>query len=1501
MKKKREINLFFKYLIVFCLILIQLTPIGSIAHAEEGGENPSSNDTEGKSTQEAANSTAAEINSPSVVQENFNVYPPLLITEISPDSAGSDDYEFFEVYNNSNQPLLLNNYTLSYVYTDGGIADKAFPIPENTVIQPQQTLVFWYNSQGKAPADFNAFFNTSLSEEQIISYKDLFPGFANGGNRGLAIKNKAGQTIVSASYLPGETNNLGKVVQYQYPKTNTEMDKLATLANPSPGTFEPSQVPSEPVKLDEIPEDLVAPVIEHTPVTGSEAYTVIVVEANITDDLSVPYATLYYKKEGSETFTALSMKQAAENPAHFTVAIPSMDVESNLTYYIEASDGKNSSRTEEHQITVAQHNLDFNKIPALLVTEIVPDSANVDGADGYEFIEIYNNTNQPIKFEDYKIQYRYGTDPETDVIWESVPDDFEVPSKGTVVFWIINDKNGKKTVADFNAHYKTDLVENKNIVKIYSAGMANGSTRGILVATNTDMESSVAYYNEESGVDDTNADKGIFYKYPVDGTNQMVKMSAGKEAATPGKVSQAQVPAKTIQVPDDISAPTIEDLTGKTENNQKEDLILTADAKDDQLVKTVALYYKNNEQSQYKKVLLQQDYNDLLYHFTVYSPDLIAKKYIEYYYMVSDGKNIIKTETYKINITSNQNPDPLRLNLKNEEFLSGEKIIKATSNTAAPEKVKLFIDDKEVTDNTFRSLEGESYFAFEVSGVNTFFQNGVTMGDEVLHIFDDWIPQWKTITVPIQPDKLKEGANVFTIRSGDKATPFPTENGENRDDYSLRNVRLVLADGTVIQDSSYKNPEEVIAMNDGHAAVDFSMNLPAEKMLSKTYKWDTTTTADGEYTITAEDVVNPKANVKVKVDNTAPVIRTNVEKNKEYKGKFTIEANVHDALAGVETTEILLDDEVITVPYETSSAQLSPGKHILTITASDKIGNKKELVVPFSVVDELPAKPKLISPKAGANDEKQTAHLKINVTDPTNDDLKVSFYKGFQYNAANTDQVKVYKNAADIEPPNEMVPAGENALVEEEISKITASDDDYLVTDSETQFPYHRFDVTIDDSVDESDTVELVWEGRSLEGRKVSMYAWSHEKNEWIMLDHHIAGKEDFILKENVKAGEFVKDHKINVLVQDEIPISPDDYDYTFVWMSDTQYYSESFPYIFDRQTQWIVENKEAMKIKYVFHTGDLVDESDKEEQWNNADQFMKTLDDANVPNGVLAGNHDVDHKTSDYTQFYRFFGEDRYKDRPYYGGSYKNNRGHYDLISANGNDYIMVYMGWGVDDESISWINQVLAEHPDRKAILSFHEYLLSTGTRHPLGDKLYNQIVVPNKNVIAVLSGHYHEAQTLVDSIDDDGDGNPDRKVYQLLADYQAGPEGGQGYMRLLHFDKDQNRIIVNTYSPYMNDYNYYDNDKYPEKDEFVIDLNLEAQQKRIATDNFTVNVYTDTLIGQKNNVKSGKDVQVPWNQLELNKRYAWYAVVEDDYTGRTVSDIWTFTTGDGNRSKN
>jgi LPXTG-motif cell wall-anchored protein len=271
-----------------------------------------------------------------------------------------------------------------------------------------------------------------------------------------------------------------------------------------------------------------------------------------------------------------------------------------------------------------------------------------------------------------------------------------------------------------------------------------------------------------------------------------------------------------------------------------------------------------------------------------------------------------------------------------------------------------------------------------------------------------------------------------------------------------------------------------------------------------------------------------------------------------------------------------------------------------------------------------------------------------------------------------------------------------------------------------------------------------------------------------------------------------------------------------------------------------------------------------------------------------------VDHKTNDYTEYYKYFGADRFEDKPYYGGSYKNNRGHYDLISANGNDYIMVYLGWGVEEEGIAWMNEVLAAHPDRMAILNFHEYLQATGVRHPLGDKLYEEVVLPNENVIAVLSGHYHEAQLLIDEVDDNGDGVPDRHVYQMLADYQAGPEGGQGFMRLLHFDMDNNRIIVNTYSPYLDQYNYYDTETYPGKDEFVLELDLQPKEKRVATDYFAVNVYTEVEIGKQEAVESGSVAEMVWEDLEENERYWWYVVAEDEHTGQTTSDIWTFTKG-------
>ena len=141
-------------------------------------------------------------------------------------------------------------------------------------------------------------------------------------------------------------------------------------------------------------------------------------------------------------------------------------------------------------------------------------------------------------------------------------------------------------------------------------------------------------------------------------------------------------------------------------------------------------------------------------------------------------------------------------------------------------------------------------------------------------------------------------------------------------------------------------------------------------------------------------------------------------------------------------------------------------------------------------------------------------------------------------------------------------------------------------------------------------------------------------------------------------------------------------YDFTFAIESDTQYYNEDTPdnpeAIGKYESQlaihdWLISNRGRMNIQYLFHNGDLIDDEPMASQWENADAAYRMLDEAGFPYGVLAGNHDVGHKTEDYNNFSKYFGEWRYAADPWYERSYKENKGHYDLISVGGIDFIMV------------------------------------------------------------------------------------------------------------------------------------------------------------------------------------------------------------------------------------
>ncbi len=271
-------------------------------------------------------------------------------------------------------------------------------------------------------------------------------------------------------------------------------------------------------------------------------------------------------------------------------------------------------------------------------------------------------------------------------------------------------------------------------------------------------------------------------------------------------------------------------------------------------------------------------------------------------------------------------------------------------------------------------------------------------------------------------------------------------------------------------------------------------------------------------------------------------------------------------------------------------------------------------------------------------------------------------------------------------------------------------------------------------------------------------------------------------------------------------PLTAADGVYTFGWISDTQNYCKAFPDMYFAMTSFLFNSRERLNLQYVIHTGDLVNDVQSEYQWQIADAAMRELYD--VPQGVLAGNHDVAiaNRRADYTEFSRYFGETRFQGGWWYGGSYENNRGHYDLVTAGNTDYIFAYMGYPVDAGGADFLNSSFSAYPDRVGVLCVHDYFDNNRKLTEQGAFIFETVVKKNPNLYLVLCGHRYACKTVPAEIE-----NPDgshRTVLQSIGNYQAaGREGGSGYLRLIQVDEESQAIRIISYSPLLNDIAFYD----------------------------------------------------------------------------------------------
>nr|WP_246376708.1 lamin tail domain-containing protein [Conyzicola lurida] len=377
-------------------------------------------------------------------------------------------------------------------------------------------------------------------------------------------------------------------------------------------------------------------------------------------------------------------------------------------------------------------------------------------------------------------------------------------------------------------------------------------------------------------------------------------------------------------------------------------------------------------------------------------------------------------------------------------------------------------------------------------------------------------------------------------------------------------------------------------------------------------------------------------------------------------------------------------------------------------------------------------------------------------------------------------------------------------------------------TDDAWAYPYQRFELDARDLAAGS-TVE--WRGSTVGRNEIQLSVWSAASSEWRLLD---AGTE--LLSGELERGD-LDDGTVTLLAQNgprtgaTLAAEPDgeletpgDYDLAISHITDTQYLSESYPAVYAELVSWIADNAEARDIAFATHTGDLVqnwvdpnqDDVRARREFERASAIQAILDDAGVPNSVLPGNHD-NKRGVDNDLFNEYFGPSRYADAASYGGSIGegDNSANYSTFEQAGAKFLMLSLPYAYGGDVIDWASDVVTSHPDHNVVVSTHEHVTpksdledahrSSSSRWVSnGQKLWDEVIAPNRNVVVVLSGHFHGLGQIRT---ENAGGIEGHDVVELLADYQEfrthTGERATGFQRLLQIDLSSSTIAVDTLS--------------------------------------------------------------------------------------------------------
>ena len=267
----------------------------------------------------------------------------------------------------------------------------------------------------------------------------------------------------------------------------------------------------------------------------------------------------------------------------------------------------------------------------------------------------------------------------------------------------------------------------------------------------------------------------------------------------------------------------------------------------------------------------------------------------------------------------------------------------------------------------------------------------------------------------------------------------------------------------------------------------------------------------------------------------------------------------------------------------------------------------------------------------------------------------------------------------------------------------------------------------------------------------------------------------------------------------------------------------------FKNRTEWLADNKENLDLRFVIHTGDVVNWGNEDEsQFEIAAEAMQVLDNAKIPSALCLGNHDTAAvgvggsaadpantrtRLRDTTAFNKYFPVSNYPGINVFEAGKIDNA--YQCFEAGGCKWMVLSLELWPRTEVIDWACEVIENHPDYNVMVATHSYLTGDGKIYAGSDyghnspqTMYDNMISQYENVKFVFSGHVGNTKWRLDY------GKNDNKVVSFLGCFHS---NNLNPVQLLEIDTKAGTASIRTYSP-LDDSEWYECSAVAEDLEFI-----------------------------------------------------------------------------------